>query len=666
MNNQWQIIRKIGEGQYSKVYLIRKKIQDVERECVLKYIDYSDFSTNVALVEQLKNEIHIIQVVNNHKNIVCYYEFYNEEKSNSIFIIMELLKDIKSYYQDKTISESEVVRLGKDICNALKVFHENNLVHRDVKLSNIFVDSNSEYKLGDFGLSVSKDEKHFLGTPSYMAPEVLEGKVDGRSDLYSLGLVMYVLLNGGKLPFENHKINIYQAIEKRNQGAKIPRIKGVHRGLMKIVLHLLEFDLEKRYQSVDEVLKDLNALTGVKNSVKAKVELFHLDSTLDVHHLALSNKLYTNIDGIRRRYTKKDIIKGLLLGVVLLLCIISSSIVYLFNRSCDNGYVNKGGICVKGYYQCPKNYSLKGKKCVKIVEEIAARENYYCEDGYILNEGVCVNQNTKSPTFAYKCADGFTLSGSKCVREESAEAALIYYCPDNYVLAGTKCVTANSKEASVSYSCPDSSYVRKGDKCTTTKTTSSKAIVTYGCSLGGTLSGTTCDIVSNPTTSGGWWGGYRTSCTRGTYSYSDGKCHYTYAASASYTCTTGTSDGKGNCIRSANETVNAIATYNCPPGYLSVGNMCTSSATIDATPKYMCTTDTVLKGNMCYGTISSDALGIYQCPDGYVLGGTTCLKDDFKKPTVRYTCSRLYKLNEKKCQKYEEKKAQAIYEEDEK
>lgn len=667
-NKKWNILTKIGEGQFSKVYTIEQEMNNTKVYRALKYIDYSSLKNNQVLLNEVKKEIEIIKIVNNHPNIIEYYDYNDNEMTNSIFITMELLTNIKTYFQDKSITQAEVVKIGKDICNALKIFHSNNLIHSDIKPSNIFINNNGTYKLGDFSITTRLNNPSYNGTPNYMAPEYLTEKKNNQSDIYSLGLVMYTLLNKGKLPFETESVSCYNAIDIRNSGKKIPKIRGINKKLMNIILKSLEFAQNNRYKSVEEMEKDLNSLNlDVLNSSTKEIKFAKFDTTLDVNSPEVRNSFITKIELLKEKYTLKYMIQKIILSLVLIVIVTTGTYLFMINRTCGKGFVNNKGFCVKGKYTCSKGYFLDKNKCKKVTEQALARENYYCPTGYILNDGYCVNKETKKPSFIYKCADGFTLEGTNCVKEESAEAALVYYCPDNYVLAGTKCVTADSsRNATKSYSCPDSSYTRRDNKCYKTEQVWADAIVTYGCPYGGTVSGAQCDRVTSPSYNnnyhwGGYWGynpwlpgsgGSTPTCSQGTYSASDGKCHSTYAATKSYTCTSGTSNGAGKCVKSSNVSVPATTTYTCPSGYINIGDKCTTSNTINATPKYTCTTDTTLRGNMCYGKIVTQAIGIYNCEAGYILSGVNCIKDDFKKPEVKQTCSRLYKLNGNRCEKY--------------
>ena len=103
-NKKWNILTKIGEGQFSKVYTIEQEMNNTKVYRALKYIDYSSLKNNQVLLNEVKKEIEIIKIVNNHPNIIEYYDYNDNEMTNSIFITMELLTNIKTYFQDKSIT----------------------------------------------------------------------------------------------------------------------------------------------------------------------------------------------------------------------------------------------------------------------------------------------------------------------------------------------------------------------------------------------------------------------------------------------------------------------------------------------------------------------------------------------------------------------------------
>ena len=123
-----------------------------------------------------------------------------------IYLKMELLQDLSSYTEEHEMDEQEVIHLAMDICQALMSCEEKNIVHRDIKPDNILVDKEGNYKLGDFGIARYAEKTWNTlsrrGTFYYMAPEVYHGqKYGAEADIYSLGMVLYRLLNKGRDPF---------------------------------------------------------------------------------------------------------------------------------------------------------------------------------------------------------------------------------------------------------------------------------------------------------------------------------------------------------------------------------------------------------------------------------------------------------------------------------
>ena len=119
---------------------------------------------------------------------------------------MELLVPLNEYICDKKLSESDVIKLGCDICDALSLCRKKKIIHRDIKPENIFVNEFGDYKIGDFGISKQMENLQYSmsqkGSFGYIAPEVMVGdNYDATVDTYSLGVVMYKILNNNRLPF---------------------------------------------------------------------------------------------------------------------------------------------------------------------------------------------------------------------------------------------------------------------------------------------------------------------------------------------------------------------------------------------------------------------------------------------------------------------------------
>ena len=221
----------LGAGNFGTVYKAVKKNPSGEYVRALKHIiipsekQYESIFNSMGgdlskvddyFSEMLKNIVTEIQILNNLsekgvRNIVRYYEnditSTETPKRYSIFILMEHLTPLSDYIAKTEFSVKDVIKLGLDVLSALDSCHNNGVIHRDIKDDNIFVSENGEFKIGDFGVSkVLKDSskaESIKGTPNFLAPEVYLGKESYTKsvDLYSLGIVLYRLLNYNRNPF---------------------------------------------------------------------------------------------------------------------------------------------------------------------------------------------------------------------------------------------------------------------------------------------------------------------------------------------------------------------------------------------------------------------------------------------------------------------------------
>lgn len=288
----WELEEKIGTGSFGTVYKARKtelgkhffaaikhisfpkneeELEEIKREGNVISIDsIRDYYKDT--IDDLVKEIEIMYELRANKNIVDYQDHLIVEKENKlgydVYIRMELLTPLDKYMENKKIDEQIVTKIGVDICQALEVCKTHHLLHRDIKPANIFVDENGTFKLGDFGVA-KKLEKTTLnmskkGTFNYMAPEIYKGEpADIRSDIYSLGIVMYRLLNNNKAPFIDKDITVVkaslneEALIKRMSGQLIPPIEGVSEKLQNIIYTACSYDKNKRYDDPDTMRKDL-------------------------------------------------------------------------------------------------------------------------------------------------------------------------------------------------------------------------------------------------------------------------------------------------------------------------------------------------------------------------------------------------------------------------
>ena len=288
----WYEVRRIGNGSYGSVYEIEREdrfghkesaalkvISIPKEENELEYLmdsGYDEGSLTVEYeqrLERIVNEYVLMAQLKGHPNILSVDDRKAVQQENGIgwdvYIRMELLTPLVKAIRNKTIEENEIKKIGISICRALMSCHEINIIHRDVKPANIFVSKFGEYKLGDFG--VAKVMSHttsatMTGTPDYMAPEVYKNEKYGReADIYSLGLVLYWLLNNRRMPFEPSKspkpptmMEREEAYKKRMAGTdELPLPANGSPDLKKIVIKALSYKPEDRYRSAEEMLNDL-------------------------------------------------------------------------------------------------------------------------------------------------------------------------------------------------------------------------------------------------------------------------------------------------------------------------------------------------------------------------------------------------------------------------
>ena len=290
----WHIKRFIGAGSYGKVFEIERRDFDMVFTGALKAItipaDKSEYEQVLEAgmdregastyfrdyVQELNREIALMSRLKGHSNIVSYEDHqiipHEDGIGWDILIRMELLKPINdALRQNKSFTRAEVIRLGTDLCRALEVCGQYNIIHRDIKPANIFISDTGDYKLGDFGVariaSASTGASTRAGTVNYMAPEVFRGeKYTANVDIYSLGLVMYQLLNANRMPFYPpypQPITFSaaeQARARRLAGEALPLPSGAQDALGQLVCKACAPDPAQRFASPLALRKALEAL----------------------------------------------------------------------------------------------------------------------------------------------------------------------------------------------------------------------------------------------------------------------------------------------------------------------------------------------------------------------------------------------------------------------
>jgi serine/threonine-protein kinase len=264
---RYEVIKELGKGAMGVVYL--GKDPKINREVAIKTLRFEEEfepADMKAMKERFFREAESAgRLV--HPNIVTIYDAGDD--GDISYIAMELLhgRDLKDYTtKDKLLPVSETVETIAKVADALEYAHSQNVVHRDIKPANIMKLNDAKIKVTDFGIArITSQSKTatgtVMGTPSYMSPEQLAGsKVDGRADLFSLGVTLYELLTGEK-PFTGETV---ATLMFRIANAEPPRIEAARAdlppGIAAIIDKALAKSPDKRYQRGGEMAKDLRAL----------------------------------------------------------------------------------------------------------------------------------------------------------------------------------------------------------------------------------------------------------------------------------------------------------------------------------------------------------------------------------------------------------------------
>jgi serine/threonine protein kinase len=258
---RYEIIGDLGRGAMGLVY--KAKDPTIGRTVAIKTMRIDVHGADDEdMLRRFRNEAQAVGLLN-HPNIVTIYDA--GEQDNIFYIAMEFIEGTTLHQmmsQRRVLGTEDVIRLSRQICSGLDYAHSHNIVHRDIKPANIMITSNGTVKIMDFGIAKTggtvTSTGQVLGTPNYMSPEQVKGKpLDGRSDLFSFGVLLYEMLTGEK-PFTGQNVTtiIYKIV---NESPIPPRDLDVtiHPGLSMVVTKALSKAPDERYQSGADLVRDL-------------------------------------------------------------------------------------------------------------------------------------------------------------------------------------------------------------------------------------------------------------------------------------------------------------------------------------------------------------------------------------------------------------------------
>ena len=396
---EWKIVEKIGEGSFGQVYKAQRTERGKSFYSAIKIINIpgsqselnsvrSETGNDQAareyfqnLVEECIQEIGTMEYFRGNSYIVSVEDFkvmeYLDAIGWEISIRMEYLTSFLDYCAEKQLQEKEVIQMGLDLSKALGYCRKLHIIHRDVKPENIFVSRFGDFKLGDFGIAreLERTMSGFSkkGTYSYMAPEMYKGeKYDSRVDIYSLGIVLYKLMNHNRLPFMNLEKQFItyrdkeNALNKRMSGEQMDPPAEAGKLFGQIILKACAFDPDERYQTPEEFYRALDDLKNGRIRNLQSVGTVNVATAEDrqaaqkavVQKMAVKEtdrdaELQSSIQSARataarrrRRKREQRFRRGLVVTAVLLAVLILAGVYIKFNRDSTGDNSENSGVSV--------------------------------------------------------------------------------------------------------------------------------------------------------------------------------------------------------------------------------------------------------------------------------------------------------------------------------
>lgn len=399
LGNRYRLKERIGIGGMAYVY----EAEDVllKRNVAVKILK-QQFVEDNEFVKKFENEALSVASLS-HANIVNVFDVGSEEVDGKSlhYIVMELIEGSTlrdAIQRQGKFSNSAIAKISKQIASALECAHEHNIIHRDIKPANILITKAGDVKVTDFGIArISTTAtitytSSILGTVHYISPEQAKGHfIDQKSDIYSLGVVMYEMATG-QVPFDaDNSVGIAIKHIQDEPAAPIEKNPSLDKGLNQIILKCMEKDPANRYLSTRELLRDLNNYKDLHDTLLIKGELDQQTEKIKRISAAKSNAVYETKSDMSHNVEKKKSVKW---PIFVVLFGILAAFIFVFILSLQNSQkLNNDTVKVPTVIGLPEQEALDLLAGKKLKGEIADR---VYDDS--LAEGKVTEQGTEQGT----------------------------------------------------------------------------------------------------------------------------------------------------------------------------------------------------------------------------------------------------------------------------
>lgn len=265
----WKVLSPVSEnGDYPTFSVVRTDFDGSKTNAFLTFVSFEGDSYNSDHVDLVNEEAAFVKSVIKLRGTSNYLDAVadNDPAKNriSLFLLTTDAKPLREALAGKTLGDAEIVDFGLQISEILEKLEQNNILHGNIKPENIFVNADGRYVLGGFTA--------FEGTaddPAFLAPEMQQGKQpDYTTDIYSLGLIMYTMVNGGKLPFESDTTTHADAVRRRLTASAVPAPAGGNEKLKSVIVIACQPENKNRWKNAGNIK---NALSAIKAELPAPV-----------------------------------------------------------------------------------------------------------------------------------------------------------------------------------------------------------------------------------------------------------------------------------------------------------------------------------------------------------------------------------------------------------